>query len=307
MAVPTLNELLPEFLSQLQDGQTYKMSTLIQTITDHLRLSDDDRHIVLKTGEPLIANRLWWINTHCYHAKLIERPNRGEVRLTPKGQQVLRERIPLTMTWIRQQPEHILWRMGTKGSRHQSKADPAEELHNDSSDKTPLEILESSYREVRKTLAEDLLDRVRASSFEAFERLVIKLLVAMGYGGGFEDEAARVVGRVGDNGIDGVINQDPLGLDVVYVQAKRWDDTVGEPVVRDFVGSLVGKHANKGVLLTTSTFSEKALQFADKLGQKVILIDGERLVDLMIQYKVGVSEVTRYVVYRVDGDFFDAL
>lgn len=304
MAVPQISELLPVFLQQLQDGNTYKMSTVIERITDYLALPPEDRQAILKSGEPVIANRLWWLNTHCYHAGLLERPSRGEARLTAKGLDVVREHVPVSMAWIRQQPEYQAW---TQSLRNRTAAAvAAASADADVADKTPLEVLEANHRDVRNSLADELLERVRMSTPSAFERLVVKLLVAMGYGGG-QDTAAHVVGGSGDGGIDGVINADPLGLDVLYVQAKQWQDTVGEPVVRDFVGSLVGKHATKGVLITTSAFSAHAVSYSKGLPQKVILIDGDRLVDFMIQFGVGVTEVASYIVHRVDGDFFEEL
>lgn len=306
MAIPSIPELLPEFLSQLRQGDSQKMSDLIEQIADHFSLSSEDRQAVKKTGERVISNRVWWLNTNCYYAGLLERPSPGWVRLTEKGRSVLRDKVPVTMAWLRHQPEYKEWKQSVQ-NRSKKAAEILQE--NNAEEKTPIEALESNYWEARAVLAGELLDRLRTSPPGAFERLVVKLLVAMGYGGGVEDEAARVVGRTGDGGIDGVINQDPLGLDVVCVQAKRWDGTVGEPVVRDFVGSLVGKRSNKGVLLTTSTFSDSAIRYTEGLpqAQKVKLIDGNRLADLMIQFGIGVAEVTRYTVHRVDVDFFEGL
>ena len=173
------------------------------------------------------------------------------------------------------------------------------------SDETPEESLEASYQRLKVSLAQEILDRIKQSPPSFFEQTVIDLLVAMGYGGSRRD-AGQAVGRSGDGGIDGIIKEDRLGLDTVYLQAKRWDSVVGRPVVQGFAGSLAGFHANKGILITTSRFSDDARRYVQNLGMRLVLIDGDELADLMIEYGVGVTEVTRYSVKRIDLDYFDA-
>jgi restriction system protein len=169
---------------------------------------------------------------------------------------------------------------------------------------TPQEVLESSYQSLRQTLAQELLERIKKNSAKFFESLVVDLLVAMGYGGSRKD-AGQAIGQVGDGGIDGIIKEDKLGLDAIYLQAKRWEGTVGRPDIQSFAGALIGKKARKGVFITTSNFSEQARSFASGMENlKIILIDGEQLAQLMIDHDVGVTEESRYVVKKVDSDYF---
>ena len=182
--------------------------------------------------------------------------------------------------------------------------------HDDTSDEdeieshdTPDELLEATYRGLRRSLADELLERIAGCSPEFFETLVVTLLVAMGYGGSRE-EAGKSIGRSGDGGIDGIINEDRLGLDIIYVQAKRWAANVSEPTVREFAGSLDGRRAKKGVLITTSGFTDPARSFVKNIEKKIVLIDGLMLADLMIEHSVGVNTVVNYAVKKVDSDFF---
>src|SRR5207302_9065534 len=169
---------------------------------------------------------------------------------------------------------------------------------------TPQEVLETSYQNLRQTLAQELLERIKQNPPQFFENLVVDLLVAMGYGGSRKD-AGQAVGQVGDGGIDGTIKEDKLGLDAIYLQAKRWEGTVGGPVVQGFVGALIGKKARKGVFITTSTFSQQAQNYASGIENlKIILINGEQLAQLMIDHDVGVTEESRYIVKKVDLDYF---
>jgi len=177
------------------------------------------------------------------------------------------------------------------------------DIEDDESDQTPEEILEQSYQDLRRDLAEELLERIKDCSPRFFERLVVDLLVAMGYGGSRKD-AGQAVGRSGDGGIDGIIKEDRLGLDVVYIQAKKWDGTVGRPAVQTFAGSLDGVRARKGILITTSDFSQPAKDYAEMIEKKIVLIDGQQLAQLMIDHNVGVTEVETYTVKRSDLDYF---
>jgi restriction system protein len=169
--------------------------------------------------------------------------------------------------------------------------------------RTPEEILEDAFQEIRDDLAADLLENFKNCSPAFFERLVVELLVKMGYGGS-RKEAARAVGQVGDGGIDGIIDEDRLGLDAIYIQAKRWDNVVGRPEIQKFVGALMGKRARKGIFISTSNFSPEAISYVSGIDFKVVLIDGKRLADLMIDYDIGITEVTSYKLQRIDSDFF---
>jgi len=171
-------------------------------------------------------------------------------------------------------------------------------------DTTPKEVMEAAYHELRSALAGDLIQAIKRQSPEFFEHLVLDVLTGMGYGGSRTD-AAEQLGRSGDGGIDGVIREDALGLDVIYVQAKRWENPVGRPVIQGFVGALHGAHADKGVLITTSTFTPDASNYAEGVAARIILIDGSHLAELMIDHDVGVSETSRYRLKRIDTDYFE--
>jgi restriction system protein len=177
-------------------------------------------------------------------------------------------------------------------------------VHDVPSDQTPEDFLASAYRRLRRDLEIELIEQVKAASPAFFERLVIDLLVAMGYGGSRQD-AGRAIGKSGDGGIDGIIKEDKLGLDVIYVQAKRWDGTVGRPEIQKFAGALQGQRANKGVFITTSSFTRDAVEYAQIINSTIILVNGEQLAGLMIDHNVGVSTVGMYELKRLDNDYFE--
>lgn len=219
---------------------------------------------------------------------------RGEFQITDAGLDVLSQSPPeINIRYLEQFPEFIEFRSRSEQDDEQA----------DEPDQTPEEVLESSYQRLRNELAQDLLERIMDCSPKFFENLVVDLLVAMGYGGSRRD-AGQAIGRSGDEGIDGIIKEDRLGLDVVYIQAKRWEGTVGRPVVQAFAGSLEGYRARKGVLITTSRFSQDAIDYVQRIEKRIVLIDGEQLTQLMIDHGIGATEVASYAVKRVDIDYF---
>jgi restriction system protein len=224
---------------------------------------------------------------------------RAVFRITRRGRKLLETKPEaITIRLLMQFPEFKAFRT-SRGPARDSGAEPDHDA-----EQTPREVLDSCYQTLRQALAEELLANVRARPPGFFEQLVVDLLVSMGYGGSRTD-AGKAMGRTGDEGVDGVIKEDKLGLDAVYVQAKRWVDTVGRPVVQSFAGSLMGLKARKGVLITTSSFSREARDYADSIQERnIVLIDGEQLAQLMIDHDIGVSEVDRYVVKQVDNDYF---
>jgi len=203
----------------------------------------------------------------------------------------------IDVSFLEQFPEFVEFRI----KRREAEVSSTDLL--EKAQETPEEVLERAYQDLRQELARELLDYVKKCSPQFFEQLVIDLLVKMGYGGSRED-AARAIGRTGDEGIDGIINEDRLGLDTLYIQAKRWDGVVGRPEVQRFAGALQGQRARKGILITTSRFSEEAREYAARINSKIVLIDGERLAELMIDYGVGVSQVTSYEIKKIDQDYF---
>ncbi len=303
MAIPTLQQLMLPMLEELADGRTLSMRELIDRLAERFGLTEDERNEMLRSGSRRFDNHVWFARLPLVKAGLIESPERGMVRITPTGKEVLKEvRDGLTFAYLERFPVYREWR-----ERSRKKTRPRESLSLQDEfegEDTPEEKMHEAYRQMRDALAEELQERVRHVSPAFFERLVVELLVRMGYGGTFED-AARAVGRSGDEGIDGIIKEDRLGLDVVYIQAKRWNHPVGRPEIQKFAGALQGHRAKKGVFITTSSFTKEARAYVERIDTRIVLVDGKTLAELMIDHGVGVSTVATYPVQRVDHDFFE--
>lgn len=305
MAVPPFQEFMLPFLRFIEDGKEHHVSELFDFLSKKFELTDADLKEVLPSGrETRFKNRVYWTRVHLGQAKLLDATGRGRFRITDRGLQLLSQKPErVDMHVLNQYPEFQEFRGKSKSS--DEPASQANQVEQEESPLSPEEQLETSYQLLRQQLAVDLLKQVRSSSPAFFERLVVDLLVAMGYGGSRAD-AGQAIGQSGDGGIDGIINEDRLGLDVVYLQAKRWEAPVGSPEVRNFTGSLEGHGAQKGVLITTSRFTKDAIEFAKRLQQKkLVLIDGEKLTELMMDYGVGVNKVSTYTVQKLDPDYFD--
>lgn len=269
-------------------------------MVDHFGLSQEDRKEMLPSGKQVTyKNRIAWARAYLTKALLLESPKRGFFRITERGQQLLKSNpANLRVKHLKQFPEFVDFHTS---SNRQDKG--GESLRDEERTATPEEIFENSYQELRRNLANELLNQVAKNTPEFFENLVVKLLVKMGYGGSIKD-AGQAIGKGGDEGNDGIIKEDKLGLDVIYIQAKRWQGSVGRPEVQKFVGALHGQRAKKGVFITTGTFTKDAEQYVSTIDPKVVLIDGDRLVDLMIDYNLGVSLVDTYEIKKMDSDFF---
>jgi len=287
--------MLP-LLQIASDGREHSLSEAADHLARQFGLSKEDRREMLASGiQTRFENRIGWARTYLKKAGLLESPGRGKFRLTERGQGVLAQRpTRIDVRFLLQYPEFIEFQ---RSPRAGDKQHVPEEV------RTPEDSMETGYQALRQELAQELLEKVRACSPAFFERLVVDLLVAMGYGGSRRD-AGEAIGRSGDGGIDGIIKEDSLGLDVVCIQAKRWGDTVSRPIVQAFAGSLDGQRAKKGVLITTSRFSQDAREFAGKIDKRIVLIEGERLAELMIDHSIGVTEVVQYVVKKIDQDYF---
>jgi restriction system protein len=272
-----------------------------EKLASEFQLSEDDKNELLPSGQLTYKNRIGWARTYLKKAGLLKSMGRAKFMITERGLQVLKENPSVINTkYLERFPEFLEFKNAYKQNNEEVEIKtslPAD------SEKTPEEILYESYQELRSELAHELLEKIKSCSPSFFEKLVVDLLVAMGYGGSRSD-AGQAIGKSGDEGIDGIINEDKLGLDVVYIQAKRWENTVGRPVVQAFAGSLEGQRAKKGVLITTSKFSQDAKDYVKVIEKKIVLIDGERLAQLMIDYDIGVSEQARYIVKRLDTDYF---
>ena len=281
------------------DGEVHSMDEAYEVLAERFRLTEEERAELLPSGrQSRYENRVGWARTYLTKAGLLESPGRGQFKITPRGLDVLRSGVTdIDKSYLYQFPEFVEFRRRDRGNAESEVIEDA--------GKTPDEQLELLYLELEKQLAHELLERIRQCSPAFFERLVVQLLVAMGYGGSVSD-AGKAVGRSGDDGIDGIIKQDRLGLSNIYIQAKRWNSTVPGEVVRAFAGSLALKKASRGVIITTSDFSEGAIKAAEQLGN-IVLIDGETLAQYMIEYNVGVTVAARYEIKRIDRDFFEGI
>jgi len=250
------------------------------------------------------VNRVAWAATYMKKAGLLESTRRGFFRITPRGRDLLKKKpTKINVKLLKQYPEFLEFHR-LKGTRSGEKKD-APRGSAEMGSTTPSEALENAYANLRDELVDELLARLKKSSPSFFERIVVELLVKMGYGGSRAD-AGRAIGRTGDGGIDGIIKEDKLGLDVVYIQAKRWDNNpVGRPDVMQFAGALQAQKATKGILISTSRFTDDARSYVTQIGSKIVLIDGEQLSQLMVDHDVGVSTVSLYPVKKIDTDYFD--
>ena len=298
MGVPSFQQLMLPTLQSI--GRRYdeiSISGLEDEVSKALKITPEDRQLRLPSGnQTLFANRLNWARSYLSKAGLIELPRRGYCRATDRGRELLGEGMSeIDLGTLERYPEFVAWRSQSKGGETEETVprDDAEEL------------IASSFELLNAELARDIVGRVHSFSPSFFERLIIDLLVRMGYGGG-RVEMGRALGRVGDGGVDGVIKEDELGLDVVYVQAKRLDPNKGVPLseVRDFVGGLEGHRASKGVLVTTSYFPSTAYDFITRVSKRVVLIDGQALANLMIRHRVGIRVKDVYEVRKIDESYF---
>ncbi len=300
MAIPDYQSLMLPLLKLAQDGQDHSLSESIDTLALEFRLTGEERKELLSSGrQAKFDNRVGWARTYLKKAGLLESTGRAKFRITARGLEVLRHNPSrIDVRFLMQYPEFAEFQNRPSQSviKHNG--------HDEESTQTPEELLEANYQNLRQDLAQELLERIMSCSSQFFETLVVDLLVAMGYGGSRKD-AGQAVGQSGDDGIDGIIKEDKLGLDIVYIQAKRWEGTVGRQVVQAFAGSLEGQRARKGVLITTSQFSQGAKDYVNRIEKKIVLIDGEQLAQLMIDHGIGVTQITSYVVSRVDLDYFN--
>jgi restriction system protein len=250
-----------------------------------------------------LVNRIAWAKTYMAKAGLIESVSRGKFKITDRGTTLLKTNpTKIDVALLNQYPEFLEFRERSKPTKTDSANGSEPEVT--TAEQTPQELLESSYQALHAQIAEDLLERITKVSPQFFEKLVVDLLVSMGYGGSRKD-AGQAIGKSGDDGIDGIIKEDRLGLESVYVQAKRWKGTVGRPDVQSFAGSLEGHRARKGVFITTSQFSADAKAYVNRIEKKIILIDGEQLANLSLEFGIGVEPVTTYKIQRIDSDYFE--
>ncbi len=301
MPVPGFQSLMRPILAIASDEQLHRVGDLVPVLSDEFHLSDEEREALLPSGtQRLIVNRTYWAVTYLAKTHLLERIARGQVRIADRGRQALAQDEPIDVKYLRRYPELQAFLTPSAQKGEEPVSTPID------SHQTPEELLEGTFDALRHSVEADLLERVLASSPEFFEQLVVDLLHRMGYGG-THAEAARRVGHTGDDGIDGVIDEDRLGLDAVYIQAKRWDPShpVRRPDLQAFAGSLEGQRANKGIYITTSRFTDDARDYVTRISRRIVLIDGAALTRLMYDHGIGVRDHRHYEVRRVDSAYFE--
>jgi restriction system protein len=295
MAVPDFQSFFKPLLDFAADGKEHSIQEARDTIAAKLCLPAEDMNELLPSGtQTKFDNRVAWAKSYFIQARVLEAPRRAHFKITQRGIELHEKNLPrIDVKILNQYPEFVEFHKA-KGSKEEEPAPQNE---------TPEELLQQAYESIRSDLAGQILDKIKSNSPRFFERLVVDLMVAMGYGGSRAD-AGQSIGGSGDEGIDGIIKEDRLGLDVVYLQAKRWEGSVGRPEVQKFVGALHGKRAKKGVFITTGKFSDDAKKYVESIDPKVILIDGRALADLMIDFNLGTTTSGIYEIKRIDTDYY---
>jgi restriction system protein len=306
MAIPDFQSFFYPFLKLSSDKNEHSLKDVRDYMTDYFSLTEEDKSEKVPSGtQTKFDNRIYWTKSYFIKAKLIEPTRRAHFKITERGLKFLEKyQENISIKDLKEIDEFREFSTGSKDDNQ--KKEKAETVEPIFEDKTPLETLEDSYLFIQKQLANDLLEKVKSNTWQFFEDLVIELMVKMGYGGS-KNLAREQIQRTNDEGIDGVINEDKLGLDVIYLQAKRWtkDNSIGRPEIQKFVGALHGKRAKKGVFITTGHFAKNAYEYVRTIDPKVILIDGDTLSNLMIEYSLGTTTIESYHIKKLDLDYFE--
>lgn len=303
MAIPDYQTIMLPILRLASDREEHKFSESVQYLAEKFSLTDEERSELLPSGtQAVFNNRVGWARSYLKQATLLSSPRRGYFKITEHGLNLLAEEPEkITSAMLGRYSEFQEFKNRKKD---QTRATEDNEISYVVENETPEDALAAAYKLLRINLEEEILASVKDSTPSFFERLVVDLLVKMGYGGTRQD-AGRAIGKSGDGGIDGIINEDQLGLDVIYIQAKRWEGVVGRPEIQKFAGALQGQRARKGVFITTSSFTKEALEYVSLIESKIILIGGKKLASLMAEHNVGVAVAGKYEVKRIDSDYFD--
>lgn len=300
MAIPDFQSVMLPLLNFAADKQEHSLQDAVDSLAIKFELTSEERQELLPSGKQTrFDNRVAWARSYFKQAGLVENTRRGFFKISDRGLDLLKTNPKkINIKLLEQFPEFIEFRSVRKDV---NEVQPA--LIDEPDKQTPEEQLENSYKILSDGLASEIIQQVKTCSPAFFERLVVELLLAMGYGG-TRAGAGRAIGQSGDGGIDGIIDEDKLGLDSIYIQAKRWEGTVGRPEIQKFVGALQGNRAHKGVFITTSDFTKEAQDYVKNISNKVVLINGFTLAKLMIENDVGVSTTSTYKVKKIDSDYF---
>ena len=304
MAIPDFQSILHPLFLLFGDEKEHTRRELIERLANEFDLSDKDLKELLPSGrQPIFSNRVSWAITHLKIAKLIENTRRGVLQLTSRGKDLIEKKpVKIDKKFLMQFPEYAERRESYR--RNSPKKAEVTQIQDEIEDSTtPEEQIEEAFENLNNNLSVEILSLLKESGFTFFEKIVIEVLLAMGYGGSRKD-AGEAIGKIGDEGIDGIIKEDRLGLDIIYIQAKKWGNTVSRPEIQKFAGALQGKRARKGIFITTSDFSKGAQEYVESIESKIILIDGKRLAQLMIDFNVGLSTEAIYELKKIDSDYF---
>ena len=303
MAIPDYETVMLPLMQFVSDGKDHSINDATNHLSDLFKLTPEEREQRIPSGQSsYIKNRTGWAKTYLKKAGLLSSPKRGVIQITDRGRKILSQKPErLNRAFLEQFPEFVEFQ---ERSNAEAKPESAEVATVEK--QTPEEAIEHSYTQLRSQLADELLEQIKGCSSDFFERLVVVVIVAMGYGGSHRD-AAKATQRSNDGGIDGIIKQDRLGLDTIYIQAKKWDESrpIHRPEIQKFAGALQGVRARKGIFITTSTFSEGACEYVATIDSKIVLIDGTQLAQLMIDHGIGVTPHQTYEIKRLDSDYFE--
>ena len=298
MAIPDYQTIILPLLKFYSDNQEHSFRDAVEEMAKEFKLTDQERKELLPSGQQeIFDNRVGWARTYMKKACLIDPTRRGHNKITQRGLDVIKQKPQKINVDFLQQFSEFKSFLDLRHNKQDEEQEP--EINN----KTPEESLENAYQKIRNDLTTELLKSLKSCSPNFFERLVIDVIIKIGYGGTRQD-AGKAIGKSGDGGIDGIIKEDKLGLDAIYIQAKRWENTVGRPEIQKFVGALTGQRAKKGLFITTSDFSKDSLDYVSRIDTKIVLIDGETLAQLMIDHNVGVSTIASYELKKIDSDYF---
>ena len=283
------------------DGNEHSNNEITETIAKQFNLTEEELNQWVPSGQQRVfANRVTWAKSYLKQAKLVEPLKKSYFKITDKGKEILRQYPDfLNIKILKQLPGYLEYRNGN----YQQNV-TIENVKEEISLETPEEQIESGYQKIRTALEKEVLLKLKSVHPSFFEKIVVELLVKMGYGGSIQD-AGKAIGKSGDEGIDGIIKEDKLGLDVIYTQAKRWEGVIGRPEIQKFVGALAGQRAKKGVFMTTSYFTKESITYAAQMDTKIVLIDGEKLSQYMVDYNLGVSVQNVYEIKKIDSDYFE--
>jgi restriction system protein len=300
--IPDYQSLMLPVLTYVADGVEHRMAEVIVGLADVFKLTEAERLELLPSGQtPLFNNRVHWAKTYLKKAALIESPKRATIIITNRGKKILQEKpSEINVKFLKRFPEFVEFHSSKKEGSNETESSGNDEIKK----QTPEELLAVGYQSIRNSLEQELLSKLKTIHPSFFEKVVVELLVKMGYGGSIA-EAGKATRYTNDEGIDGIIKEDKLGLDVIYVQAKRWEGTVGRPELHKFVGALAGQGAKKGIFITTSSFTKEASDYIPRNETKIVLIDGTKLAQYMIDYNLGVSIQNIYEIKKIDSDYFE--